>query len=532
MDKKKILAEVSELSGVLVMFNEPFQPRDGHGRCVESEAGVMDEVKAVCSALEVLGVPYRSCGVSRLEDISQILARNQESVVFNLVEGLYGRAEDANYVPAICTAFGKTSTGCDTDCLALSLDKYRTKAVLRSAGLAVPSGTLVPVGCIFSGEGLPDGKYIVKPCSTDASDGIDADSVFDLQDPRVQVAVNRIHERFGTPALVEEFIGNREFNVSVVESEGLVRVLPVAEIDFSAFESGKNRVVDYAAKWLKESFEYQNTPRIIPAPLGVEKEDEIKNIALRSWEALRCHDYIRVDMRMDDGGKVYVIEVNANPDISPDAGFAAALQAGGARYEEFVEDVVVNAFGRLNLFAMAGRISGDHRRMGKINIRRTEERDRDQIISWIEGTNLFGPHEIMVAREILDDVISKGPQGHYQSFTAEMGRKARGWVCFGSTPCTVNRYDIYWLIVAPESQGRGIGKTLLRYAESSIVNRGGRMIIIETSSRAGYEGTRRFYMGRGYLETARVKDFYAEDDDRIIYMKKIGGIGESINDKA
>ena len=116
----------------------------------------------------------------------------------------------------------------------------------------------------------------------------------------------------------------------------LSRVLPLAEIDFSAFSDKQLKLVDYEAKWVKESFGYNNTPRIIPAPLAEPVAEKVRHLALQAWDALGCRGYARVDFRLDEKDNPYVLEVNPNPDISPDAGFAAALEAAKIPYEQFV----------------------------------------------------------------------------------------------------------------------------------------------------------------------------------------------------
>ena len=120
-------------------------------------------------------------------------------------------------------------------------------------------------------------------------------------------------------------------------------MLPLAEIDFSAFEAGRPRIVGYEAKWLEDSFEYQHTPRIIPAPLPKRVAERIRELAAAACRTLSCFEYCRVDFRLDKANRPYVLEVNANPDISPDAGFAAAIEAAGISYPAFVKLEIDNA---------------------------------------------------------------------------------------------------------------------------------------------------------------------------------------------
>ena len=517
---------------VLILHNLP--GGEGNAPALESEAGVLAEVEAVAAALARLGLAHRRAGVRVLQEVPAVLAAAPEAVVFNLVEGFTGAPHDANHIPALCAAFGKGCTGGDSDCLALTLDKWRSKAVLQAAGVPAPEGVIVPVGA--EPPALPAPPYIVKPVASDASEGIHgAASIFSEAGAGLREAVRRIHREFGQPALVERFVGRRELNVSVVEREAGPETLPIAEIDFSALDPGAPAIVDYAAKWLPESAEYQGTPRVIPAPLDEELAGRVRKAALAAWRAVGCRDYARVDFRLD-GTEFYALEVNSNPDISPDAGFVAALAAAGIGFDEFVMLVVSNAASR----AGAARRREEHvargggeagkccegcckgRHAGEAQaIRYTKQSDRDAILALVAATGFFRPDEIDIAREVLDAALAAGDGGHYQSFAACLGDRVVGWLCFGPTACTVGTFDIYWVAVSPECQGKGVGRALMAHAERLIAERGGRLSVVETSGRPDYEPTRRFYLRLDYKEASRVQDFYAPGDDKVIYTKTL-----------
>lgn len=508
---------------VLVLYNLPRESARP-GVSAESEAGVIVEMQAVSAALASLGVPHRAAGIATLSELPTALAGGDEAVVFNLVEGLHDRPEEANLIPAVCAAYSKACTGGDTPALTLSLDKWRTKAVLSAAGLPTPAAAVVAVGqkVASGGNGWPM-PCIVKPAASDASEGIHAaSSIFAKAGPRFARAVRDIHERFGQPALVEEFFGTRELNVSVIQRDGRLEVLPLAEIDFSAFAPGKPRIVDYAAKWLAESFEYHNTPRVIPAPLPGRTAKRVRELALAAWRALDCRDYARVDFRLDEDGNASILEVNVNPDISPDAGFAAALAAAEIPYEQFVAAVVRNAHDRLPSRPSRSRRRSRRQATAGFTLRRSDRADRDAIVAFMQATGFFRADEMTVAAEVLDEALAKGPAGHYQSYTAEKDGRAVGWVCFGPTPCTLGTYDLYWIAVAPAVQGLGVGAALMTLAEQRIAESGGRLVIVETAGRPQYLPTRRFYEKLHYREQARLKNFYAPGDDKVVYVKGVG----------
>ena len=561
---------------VLVLHNVPRAGEDG-AAFVESDAGVMDQVRAVERALAARGVEFRTKGIRSLQELPVVLADHIQPVVFNLVEGLGGDARPANLVPAVCRAFGRGVTGSDTPALELGLDKWRCKNVLRGTGLPVPIGFCVPVGqapeesisfeatvnfvdskCACRGHaggqlrvvGVPPASgaaetaatrqitWIVKPAQADASEGIDSASIVSTR-ADLEAAVGRVHG-MGQAALVEEYIDGRELNVSVLVRDGAAQVLPLAEIDFSAFPPGKPRIVDYAAKWKSDSFEYRNTPRVIPAPLDEATADKVRELALAAFAVLGCQDYARVDFRLDADGMPWILEVNANPDITPDVGFAAALAAAGIAYEDFVAGVVASAAARAGADAVCGGTGfqpvqaqleklchrgGAASRIGPppdgLAIRRGEGRDRDVVLDLMRRTTFFRDDEIEVAREVLDEALAHGSDGHYQSYVADADGRAIGWVCFGPTPCCLGTFDIYWIAVDPDVQAKGVGRTLLAHAEELIRQGGGRLAIVETNGQPRYLPTRRFYLRTGYHEAARVADFYSPGDDKVVYAKRL-----------
>ncbi len=497
-------------------------PAPGSCHNAESDAGVMDEVKAVASALTGLGIPHRIAAVDALTALPELLKSAPEPLVVNLVENFPDRPNDAMQVPTVCEAFGKECTGNESSCQTLALDKWRTKAVLQAAGLPVPAGTLCPVGA----KAKPDfpAPWIVKPLFADASEGIHASSVIRGQASALNKAVARVHQDFNHPALVEQFFGDREINIAILQKGNHITALPVAEIEFRDFGKDRPRIVDYAAKWHTDTFEYKNTVRVVPAKLPARLALQLRQAALDAWQTLGCRDYARVDFRLNRAGKFVILEVNPNPDISPDSGFDAALKAEGIPYRKFVQALYDNARARLVSKTPAATpvlsdSNGD--KQPGILIRHSVAHDRDAILSFMKGTSFFHEGELDVAREVLDEAIAKGPDDHYQSFTLLDNGIPSGWICFGPTPCTIGTFDVYWIGVSSASQGRGFGRTLLEHAENKVRNRNGRQIIIETSGKPLYDSTRGFYLKTGYQEVARVPDFYGPGDDRVIYAKRL-----------
>ena len=154
-----------------------------------------------------------------------------------------------------------------------------------------------------------------------------------------------IHEIYEQEALVEEYLDGREFNVSVIGDQK-PEVLAIQEIDFVGLPEGEPRIVSYRAKWDEESPFYNCTVPVCPANISKRLENRIRDIAVRSHLCVGCRDYARVDMRTDARGSLYVLEVNPNCDISPNAGFARAARIAGYSYAEMILKISETAMER------------------------------------------------------------------------------------------------------------------------------------------------------------------------------------------
>lgn len=337
------------MEDVLVLYN---QIDSSDPAFHESRSGVLAQVQAVLEALDKLGIESQSLAVENLPHLVSLLKQRKEKLIFNLIEEFPASARDACAVPALCEAFGAGCTGNGTEALFLAQDKGRTRAILTAVGLPCPVGLILEPGRPFPKDKFKKGLYIIKPVCSDASEGITQDSIVTIPSPQAVEQVEKIHQTFHQAALIEQFIPARELNVSILETAGKLRVLPLAEIDFSAFPEGIPRIVDYLAKWVKDSFAYQNTPRLIPAPLEESLAETIRGLAIQAWQALDCRGYARVDFRLDEKNRPYILEINPNPDISPDAGFAAALAAASIPYERFVWLMLQNAIQNRNCRAL------------------------------------------------------------------------------------------------------------------------------------------------------------------------------------
>ena len=137
----------------------------------------------------------------------------------------------------------------------------------------------------------------------------------------------------------------------------------------------------------------------------------------------------------------------------------------------------------------------------------------------LRRTPEFKPAEVVVAEEVIDSYLHDPGGAGYHALVAELDSAIAGYICYGPTPLTEGTWDIYWMAVAPEKQGQGIGGALLAHAEERIREAQGRLAIIETSSQPEYEKTRRFHLSHGYQIIGRIPDFYASGDDKLILQK-------------
>ena len=155
-------------------------------------------------------------------------------------------------------------------------------------------------------------------------------------------------------------------------------------------------------------------------------------------------------------------------------------------------------------------------------IRQLEPRDRSRIEEMVVSSGKFNDVEIETALELVDEAIKEGDTSGYIFAVLEYGRNnpvLRGFACYGPIPLTQGVYDLYWIVVDPAAEKKGIGRYLLEYVEHEVIKQGGRMLLIETSSQESYGATIRFYERNGYQLAARIKDFYRIGDDKLVFSK-------------
>lgn len=328
---------------IAVCFNRaPSQPVKGAGDDLISEQGAEKAACEVRLALEKRGYATRLLPLGA--DLPTFLTELRQlapAAVFNLCEGFWGDSHQEMHVASLFELLQLPYTGAAPVCLGLTQDKVRTKDLLVRHHLPTPEyGVAKPGQHLLKTEHMAY-PLIVKPRCEDASLGISPDSIV-TSDKALRERVNYIHATYRQDALIEEFIEGRELNVAVLGDVRL-EVLPVSEI---VFDAGLPRpIVSYDGKWLENSQAFTGTRPACPAVLRHREEILIRDVALRACKILDCRDYARVDIRLRDGIP-YILEVNANPDISPDAGLARSAKAAGLAYPVLVERILEMALQR------------------------------------------------------------------------------------------------------------------------------------------------------------------------------------------
>lgn len=254
-------------------------------------------------------------------------------LVFNLVEGVDGKGALATEAQRFLTRKGLRFTGTSAEAMDLTNDKPRTKQRLREAGLMTADWSMGPAW-----RGLGPGKWIVKSALEDASIGLDDGCVVEAEG--VPARADACAAKFGGAWFAERFLEGREFNIAILGRRGQPQILPLAEMRFENWPQGKPRIVGYDAKWAEESPGWRHTVR----HFGVEREEpdlaaKIRRACETVWAIFDLYGFARVDFRVVEGTP-YILEINANPGIAPDAGFAAAAAEAGMAYQDLIEEIV------------------------------------------------------------------------------------------------------------------------------------------------------------------------------------------------
>lgn len=315
------------------------------GNAPPDDRDVLVQADAVGEALRRLGhepVPLE-CTLD-LANCTAALERLRPDAVFNLVESLGGSDRLMALAPMLLDHLRIPYTGCSADAVWSTTHKLLAKSRLRAAGLPTPDWAST-LGGFRGGESGLAPPYLIKAVWEHASFGIDDGALVSSGSAAdVFVRLAERSRRLNRDCFAERYIEGREFNVSLLDGGSGREVLPIAEIDFAHWPEGRPRIVGYDAKWREESFEFRHTPRTFDSTSAdAELRATLARLALECWDLFALRGHARVDFRVDDAGRPYILEINANPCLSPDAGFAAALERAGIPFHEAIGRILSRA---------------------------------------------------------------------------------------------------------------------------------------------------------------------------------------------
>lgn len=308
-----------------ILYNEPCEG------ALADELDIIEQVDYVETHLHQMDIKTYRKGITTnfMVELAD-LAGDKPGFIFNLAESINNKGELLYFVPAILNMYNLPYTGNPLEAMFITTSKGLTNKFLVDSGLSTPKAYLPSQAT----EMVTGRKYIIKPIWEDGSLGITAESVFTYT-PGYEETLRMYRDSHW---IIQEYIEGREFNISVMSGKNGPEVLPAAEMTFVNYDNNRPKIVDFKAKWEVGSFEFENTVRRFPGKkLDRVLDEKLKDLALKCWFVFGLRGYARVDMRVDEDNNPYIIEVNANPCISPNGGFVAATHEAGYKFTDVLQ---------------------------------------------------------------------------------------------------------------------------------------------------------------------------------------------------
>jgi D-alanine-D-alanine ligase len=334
-------------SRILVLYNVDYDAKDAAADVVSVEASA----RAIAAALTEEGVHAELLGL-RGRDVFGVLERvraGKPDLVFNLCESMAGDPRNEPTFAGLLDLFEIPYTGNDLLGLASCLHKQRTKDILIARGIPTPPYCFLAEPTALDDPALDalDYPWFVKLAHEDASVGITEENLV-ATPAALRTRARELMIEYQQPVLAERYVDGRELNVTLIGNGAELQLLPFHEIDFAAMPAGRPKIVSYAAKWDEDHVDYAGTKPVPLQGASPELVASVERVARGAWGALGLRDYGRIDLRVDASDTAWVIDVNPNPDISPDAGAARAARVAGMSYPQLIARLAEIAYRRIH----------------------------------------------------------------------------------------------------------------------------------------------------------------------------------------
>ncbi len=303
-----------------------------------------DTEETINAVKDALAIYHNVTLVEADNDAFETFRELNPDIVFNIAEGFNGISREAQ-IPAMLEFLNIPYTGSDPVTLGICLDKSRTKEILSYYKIPTPQFILIEKEEHFDNFDFPL-PAIVKPVAEGSSKGIFNSSIVRSHEELIR-EVQKVHQVYNQAALVEKFLEGREFTVAILGNGKNAKVLPIIEMKFEELPEGVLPIYSYEAKWILDTREEPLDIYECPANIDEKLKRRIEKVALDTFKVLRCRDWSRIDIRLDENGIPNILEINPLPGILPDpkdnSCYPKAARAAGMSYEEMINAVLNEA---------------------------------------------------------------------------------------------------------------------------------------------------------------------------------------------